>query len=518
MHNNFYFLRQLSIRLASRLTNAVISECFSQSKDELIIRFEIGPETFMIRASLLPDVSCISFPDNFQRARKNSVDLFPAVIGQRVVSVRQFNNERSFSLKLSGDFDLLFKMHANRTNVVLFQQGVVQELFRKNLSADINLSLDSLDREIDWSFDAFQRNLNNLKGLYLTFGKIVWHYLAENGFFSTSPEEQWSAIQTLIGRLNKPSYYITLIDTKPALSLLETGDVKKVVHDPLAAANEFYHTFTHLYAFSKEKLVIMNSLKSKIEAGQNYCDKNSARLAVVTSDDHYRMWADLIMANLHTIPSGAEKVVVENFYNGQRPEEIRLKKDMSPQKNAEFFYKKAKNQHIEIERLESAIRQKQGEIVALREQVERVQSITDLKTLRALKPDLSPEGDSKKLTVGLPYHEFVFMNYRIWVGKNAQSNDVLTLKYSYKDDLWLHAKDVSGSHVLIKHQAGKNFPKDVIAYAASLAAYNSKRKHESLCPVIVTPKKFVRKRKGDPPGAVIVEREEVLMIEPARLH
>ena len=516
MHNNFYFLRQLSKRLGSRLTDAVISECFSQSKDELIIRFEIQRDSFVIRASLLPDVSCISFPDNFQRARKNSVDLFPDVIGLRVVSIRQFNNERSFALQLSEGFDLLFKMHANRTNVVLFQQGVVHELFRKNLNADTNLTLDSLDREIDWSFDAFQRNIHNLKGLYFTFGKIVWHYLAAEGFFSKSPEEQWSSIQTLLGRLNEPGYYITLIDTKPALSLLETGDVKKVLHDPVAAANEFYHTFTHLYAFTKEKLVILNSLKSKIEAGQNYCEKNSARLAVVTSDDHYRMWADLIMANLHAIPSGAEKVVVENFYNSQRPEEIRLKKDMSPQRNAEIFYKKAKNQHIEIERLESAIRQKQGEMVALREQVERVKSITDLKTLRALKADLSPEDDSKKLTAGLPYHEFLFMNYRIWVGKNAQSNDVLTLKYSYKDDLWLHAKDVSGSHVLIKHQAGKNFPKDVIVYAASLAAYNSKRKNESLCPVTVTPKKFVRKRKGDPPGAVIVEREEVLMVEPRK--
>ena len=116
----------------------------------------------------------------------------------------------------------------------------------------------------------------------------------------------------------------------------------------------------------------------------------------------------------------------------------------------------------------------------------------------------------------LPYHQFEFRNFRILVGKNAVANDMLTLKFSHKEDLWLHAKDVSGSHVLIKHQSGKNFPRDVIEYAASLAAYNSKRKTESLCPVIVTPKKFVRKRKGDPPGAVVVEREEVVMVEPLK--
>jgi predicted ribosome quality control (RQC) complex YloA/Tae2 family protein len=68
--------------------------------------------------------------------------------------------------------------------------------------------------------------------------------------------------------------------------------------------------------------------------------------------------------------------------------------------------------------------------------------------------------------------------------------------------------------VIIKHQSGKPFPKDVIERAAQLAAYNSKRKTDSLCPVSVTPKKFVRKRKGDPAGMVVVEREEVIMVEP----
>ena len=102
------------------------------------------------------------------------------------------------------------------------------------------------------------------------------------------------------------------------------------------------------------------------------------------------------------------------------------------------------------------------------------------------------------------------------MGRNAQANDELTLKYGYKEDLWLHAKDVAGSHVLIKHQSGKNFPKDVIERAAQLAAYHSKRKTDTLCPVVVVPRKFVRKRKGDPAGAVMVDREEVIMVEPRR--
>jgi predicted ribosome quality control (RQC) complex YloA/Tae2 family protein len=78
----------------------------------------------------------------------------------------------------------------------------------------------------------------------------------------------------------------------------------------------------------------------------------------------------------------------------------------------------------------------------------------------------------------------------------------------------MHVRDDSGSHVLLKHQANKPFPKDVIEYAAAIAAFFSKRKTEPLCAVIVTPKKFVRKRKGDPAGAVVVDREDVILVEP----
>jgi predicted ribosome quality control (RQC) complex YloA/Tae2 family protein len=116
--------------------------------------------------------------------------------------------------------------------------------------------------------------------------------------------------------------------------------------------------------------------------------------------------------------------------------------------------------------------------------------------------------------VRLPYRETEFKGFIIRIGKSAADNDELTLKYSHKDDLWLHAKDVAGSHVIVKQQSGKEFSKDVIERAAQLAAFYSKRKGESLCPVAVTAKKFVRKRKGDPAGAVVVEKEKVILVEP----
>ena len=106
------------------------------------------------------------------------------------------------------------------------------------------------------------------------------------------------------------------------------------------------------------------------------------------------------------------------------------------------------------------------------------------------------------------------MGFRILVGRNAKNNDELTFQYGYKEDLWLHAKDVKGSHVLIKYQSGQNFPKPVIRYAAELAGYYSGNKNANTCPVIYTPRKYVRKSKGLPAGAVMVDKEEIIFVNP----
>lgn len=507
-------MRQLSRVLQQKLEGAVASECFSQNKDELIIRFEIGSKSFIIRASLSPELSCLSFPDTFQRARKNSVDLFPSIIGRRVASIRQFDNERSFAIRLSEGHGILFKMHGNRTNLIHFHDGSVQALFRKNLSGDANIDLNALDRTIDWSLEHFmEKGPDHAKSIYFTFGKVVWQYLENRGFLNRKLEDQWGEIQAVRTLLEHPAFYITFVAGKPILSLLPTGEVRKEVNGPLEAANEFFHTFTQQYIVGKERGRLLAALGARLAAGEQYIEKNTRRLNEVRRDERYKEWADLIMANLHAISPGSDRVVVANFYDDQgAQEEIRLKKELSPQKNAELYYRKAKNQHIEIQRLEDSIVQKKLEQQVLKDQIAAVLAAPDFKTLKNVRQTISPSEQSADSTP-LPYHAIEYKGYKIWVGKNAQANDELISRYSYKEDLWLHAKDVSGSHVLLKYQAGKNFPKDVIEYAGSLAAYNSKRKNESLCPVIVTPRKFVRKRKGDPPGTVVVEREEVILVE-----
>jgi len=485
--------------------------CFSQNKDELIIEFNNGIHSFFIKASLQANFCCLSFPKTFNRARKNSIDLFNEALMKKVLNIIQYENERSFSIHLEGDYSLLFKMHGNRSNLVLFQGDRAIHLFRNHLASDRDMKLTTLHRVIDWEQQSFNQHKTNLSSLYFTFGKWAWVWLEGRNFNSLDTETQWKQLNALRSMLENPTYFLIQYQGELILSLLPFGEIKKKFDDPIEAINEFFHVYSVANTLHSEKSILRKQLTDQIKAGKNFIEKNSIKLDELHNDNHYQLWGDLVMAHMHEIKTGMEKVQLRNFYDNSIVE-IKLKRELNPQKNAEVFYRKAKNKQIEIDKLTDAITQKQQEIIKCETDLQSLELTEDLKSLRR---NVSNEAIGNKLPEkSLPYHEFEFQGFKIWVGKNAVSNDQLTLKYSYKEDLWLHARDVAGSHVIIKYQSGKPFPKNVIERAAQLAAYNSKRKTDSLCPVAYTPRKYVRKRKGDPAGAVIVEREEVIMVEP----
>ena len=513
MHNNFYFLRQLSATLGKRVSGYSIVSCFSQNKDELIIELNNSKDSFFIKANLSPAFCCLSFPEEFHRARKNSVDLFNEILLKKVVGVTQFENERAFALELEGQFSLIFKMHGSFANVLLVKENKVEMIFRNHLQTDFEIDLKKLNKSINFSRDNFDKNIHQLNVTFFTFGKMVWQYLKEKNFDQLEIEAKWKLFNETIQYLERPKYYGVERSGRLIFSLLPFGKALQEFDDPIKAIDWFADKTTREQFLYDEKKEFLQNVSTRLKNCENYVLKNREKLNELGQDHHYQLWADLIMANLHAIKQGQEKIALTSFYDG-KPVEIKLKKELTPQKNAEVFYRKSKNRQIEIDKLKESVNQKEREIDKLKSLQAAVDSIQDFKNLRQMVEQSGIVKKSLERVEPVPYREFEFRNFKIWVGKNAEANDKLTLKYSYKEDLWLHAKDVAGSHVLIKHQSGKNFPKDVIEYAAGLAALYSKRKNESLCPVAFTPKKFVRKRKGDPAGAVVVEREEVILVEP----
>lgn len=512
MHNNFYFLRQLSKALGEKLSGYSVVSCFSQNKNELVIELNNRSESFLIKAHLQPSFSCLSFPTTFHRAKKNSVDLFQELILKQFVGITQFENERSFALNFTKNISLIFKLHGNRSNILLVQDNSVIRIFNNQFPEDQKIDIDSLNKKIDFSETYFWQNQDKLLQTYFTLGKPVWQYLEEHNFSAKEGKEKWKLFLNTIHELESPRFYLVRQLTKIKLHLLPSTEGIKTLIDPIEAVNEFFLQFTTHEALQQEQHRLAKTFSTKIMACESYIEKNSLKLREVEQHSHYKLWADLLMANLHQLTKGSERVILQDF--NQNSISIKLKPDLSIQKNAEIYYRKSKNQEIEINKLKESIEQKQRELSEAKAQLNLVLKTETLKEVRAIFPIRAKKSTTRKTEEKISFHVVEFKGFQIWIGKNANNNDELTQKHAYKEDLWLHAKDVAGSHVVIKHQANRPFPKEVIERAAELAAYNSKRKTETLCPVVYTPKKFVRKRKGDPPGTVIVEKENVIMVTP----
>lgn len=511
MHLNYYLLKRLVSELSEVLSGAHFTEAFSQEKDELILRFQDNrDQPFYIRATFTSSFTSLSFPKDFMRSRRNSANQFTSLEGKQVSGFKMFLNERAFAIQFD-TVSLLFKMHGNRSNLVLFENGVLKELFKNSLRQDRMLQMDKLDRPIERSPELFTDN-PDYKYFYPTFGAVPAAYLSELQFDQQTTEKKWQILQQLVEQLENNSFYLIQFKGKPTLSLIPLREAEALNSSPTEAYNTFYRVYTRIYYFAREKQRIQSELAKRISRTDNYIRKSEARLQTLTEEIQPEQLADILMANLHQIPPNVNTIRLYNFYKDE-PIDIKLNPQLSPQKNAGNYYRKSKNRKIEVEKTEANVFEKYEAIEILKSLQADLQAIDNFKELKHFMKANGLEQDSpQKKQESVPYKAFEFQKYQIWVGKNAKANDELTLKHAYKEDLWLHAKDVPGSHVLIKHQSGKSFPRQVTERAAELAAYYSKRKTDSLVPVIFTPAKFVRKRKGAPAGQVVVTREEVIMV------
>ncbi|WP_420318165.1 NFACT RNA binding domain-containing protein [Ekhidna sp.] len=510
MFHNYFFLKRLAPELEKELEGLALLECFSQNKDELILCFGSPEKEYFIRANLDPNVSLLSFPEDFARAGKNSVDLFSELIDKKVTAVSEFKFERSFQIVFEDDA-LIFKMHGRRANILHARNNEIVSLFRKNLSPDFEIIPDELNKQIEISEPELAKHHYDPTALIPALGKEVKHYLEENGFYEKEEKQKWEAFNQLLTQLeNNPIY----LHEGPFISLIQKSDEK--TDRAIAAANWLYNKTVRSFYFEKEKADAINKLKQKIKKSESYISKTRSKLQQIEKSRSPEEVANILMANLNSLQTGLTKAVLHDFYKDE-PIEIKLNRELSPQKNAENLYRKAKNRHQEINVLKENIQAKEKLIDKLSRQILHLDEISETKELRKYLKDHGLSQKEKVKEEHLPYHEFKVDGWQILLGKHAKANDELTLKVANKNDLWLHAKDVAGSHVVVRQKPGQNFPTHIIEKAAALAAANSKRKTDSLCPVIYTQKKFVRKAKGAPAGQVIVEKEEVVMVEPQTL-
>jgi len=513
MHLNYHFFKFLCPALDQALAHKTLQSAFTQNKDELILEFVEDSESKYIRANLSPSNTVLSFPDSFSRSKKNNVDLFKQLYGKQVASIRVFENERAFYILFADGTRVVFKMHGTRSNILLYPAGqdLPAELFRNELKDDFALAFSGMDRPMDFSKERFLELDGNASQFIPTLGKIPREWLKDQGYLTASLEEKWQLLQELLDMLESPLFSIAKKGGDYQFSLLPEPEAIFQSSSPIDASNEFFRHAVVYGSFEKEKEGLLKSLEDKLKKTESYISKTREKLEKLQTETSPQQLADIIMANLHQIPSDKEEHVLFDFYQ-DRDIQVKIKRGTTPQKHAENLYRKGKNRKIEISQLEENIQRKEEQSLELMEKIEEVTAMTGFKELRAYQKDHTIATTKQQET--LPYKRFEIDGFVVLVGKSAKSNDEMLRYHAWKDDIWLHAKGVAGSHVIIKSKGKQAVPKTVLEKAAEIAAYYSKSKSDSLASVIYTPCKFVRKVKGSAPGSVMVDKENVLLVKP----
>lgn len=239
--------------------------------------------------------------------------------------------------------------------------------------------------------------------------------------------------------------------------------------------------------------------------------------------DKFKMYGDLITANMYLLKGGEKSVLVQNFYS-EKGEKLTIPLDptLSPQQNAQKYYKK-------YSKLKTAGEMAAVQMASAQKELEYFESVAHNISIAASKEELDEirselenagyistkaKSKQKKASKTAPMHFVSSDGFDIYVGKNNIQNDYVTTKLANSSDIWFHIKNFAGSHTVIKLGTDKNVPDRTLLEAAGIAAYYSAAKSSAKVEIDYTQIKNVKKPSGAKPGMVIYEHYSTLYVEP----
>ena len=338
-----------------------------------------------------------------------------------------------------------------------------------------------------------------------------------------------------VGEKLKLFFHEHLHHPKPYYYALPDGTPKQFAFCPIRQygdclqAESFGALLDHYYIVRDKHDAIRQKGQAVRKTVQNLCQRLQRKLAVQEKElqatydrERLRQLGDILTANIHRIQKGQTSVTVEDFYDENMSQiQVALSPTLSPQQNAAKFYKdyaRMKTAEKELTRQMELGQQELTYLQSVLEELGRAETEQELEEVRQeLQAGGYLRGDTGKKRMKqskLPPLRFESTDgYPIYVGRNNRQNEELTFKLARKDDLWLHAQKVHGSHVIISC-GGTTPPDNTITQAAQLAAYYAETKGGQNLPVDVTPVKQVKKVPSGTPGMVIYHTYRTVYVNP----
>jgi len=286
----------------------------------------------------------------------------------------------------------------------------------------------------------------------------------------------------------------------------------------------------------KEQNAKISSLKSELASiVAAYIQRSEEKLSSLRASlkksedaDELKLKADLLMTHPARSEKGHTSLEIVNYFDPELSKiQIELDPSLSIIENAQRYYKQYTKAKRSKEVVKSLIDSTEADLAYLRQVESSIDSSSTLTELEEIRSELEDQGIAKRKPARKVHPrslreksapaEFVSKDgVRILVGRNNRQNDELTLKIASPGDIWLHVKDIPGSHVIIRSHGMKTVPETTLTAAALLAAYYSKARESSHVPVDYTLKKHVRKPQGSKPGMVIYDSQTTVYVTPQR--
>ncbi len=311
------------------------------------------------------------------------------------------------------------------------------------------------------------------------------------------------------------------------LDLLQFGSKNK--HFSSSISNVLDNTFMRRDIhdrISQKSRSMTKTVKARLDRAIIKLAKQKEELLESKDREKYKIYADLISANIHLIPKGADTIELENFYDENLGKlEIPLDYKISPAFNAQRYYKRYSKLKTAENLLIKQIPETEDEILYLENVLVSIDNSIEVEELDEVKNELIKEGyikessknkkkaKNKEERLSSPYQYVSSDGFTIYVGKNNRQNEKLTLKTANRDDIWLHVQNMPGSHVIIQKN-NKELPDTTLEEAAILAAYYSKGKNSNNVSVDFTERKNVRKQAGAKPGMVVYDNFKTINVNP----
>lgn len=513
-----------------------IIECFSQEKDSANLIFFDSERLFPLYFSGIPNFETIFFSDSNNRKKKNSIDIFKDLIGDVLQDIELLTNSRIIKFSFINSIVYFQLFGGSRNNIIItsFDNTIInslsssKELIGKQYIQNTPsfFLIDSLPK--DQKISKVLAYSEFLLGKYYTNEFLIINKLDSEKLISDFSLEELTDI------VNKAHIFRKQIDhSSNSFILNHSVNLNDVIFSliPLTNYKIVKSTFGNPSELVKKvflKRISEKKFKDKIKEIRNFAlqefKRSQKQMMSLENEklklnliDKYSLYSELLYTYNNIKERGLSNLKLYDYNNNLI--EIELNPKYSIIENIENFYKKIKNlkKSILINSERKVIIEE--DFYKAKNRLDELDIISDLKSLKIHFKNNEKFYKFKmakaEKEISERFKTFVLSeDATLYVGKDSKNNDELTFRFGKPNDYWFHLRGGSGSHCILKFTGKGNPPKEIIEKSASIAAYYSSQRNGGYVPVVYTQRKYVRKPKGANPGAVVIAKEDVILIEP----